>query len=124
MTLNELYREIGGDYDSALKVLRIEKLIDKHIRKLPTNPIFSELDEAGKAMDGTRIFESAHAIKGVCSNLGLVGIAALAAEICDEFRPGNERKLSDAEVKLKIADISALYEKTAEGIRLYEASLT
>ena len=122
MTLNELYREIGGDYDSALKVLRIEKLIDKHIRKLPTNPIFSELDEAGKAMDGTRIFESAHAIKGVCSNLGLVSIAALAAEICDEFRPGNERKLSDGEIAGKIGEVGELFAKASAGVKKYEES--
>ena len=37
MTLQELYRQIGGDYEQALKVLRVEKLADKHIRKLPGN---------------------------------------------------------------------------------------
>ena len=35
MTLPELYQTIGGDYDQALRVLHIEKLIDKHIRKFP-----------------------------------------------------------------------------------------
>ena len=29
MTLQELYIEIGGDYDQAVRVLRVEKLIDK-----------------------------------------------------------------------------------------------
>ena len=31
MTLKELYSKIGGDYDQAVRVLRMEKLIDKHI---------------------------------------------------------------------------------------------
>lgn len=33
MTLQELYQNIGGDYALALRCLRVERLIDKHIRK-------------------------------------------------------------------------------------------
>lgn len=122
MTLNELYKKIGGDYDRAMMVLRIEKLLDKHIRKLPSNPIFAGLEEAGKAMDGNAIFESAHAIKGVASNLGLVKISDLSAEICDEFRPGNARRLSDAELKSLIEEVGELYKIACAGIEEYEAS--
>ena len=122
MTLKELYAEIDGNYDQAISVLRIEKLVDKHIKKLPTNPIFTELEEAGKTLDGARIFESAHAIKGVCSNLGLVKIAALASDLSEEFRPGNARTLGDGQVKEKIALIMALRDKAVEGISRYEQS--
>ena len=122
MTLNELYNKIGGDYGRAMMVLRIEKLLDKHIRKLPSNPIFAGLEEAGKAMDGTAIFESAHAIKGVASNLGLVKISDLTAEICDEFRPGNARRLSDEELKSLIKEVGELYKTACDGIKEYEAS--
>ena len=48
MTLKELYIEIGGDYDRALSVLRIEKLIDKHIRKLPREPHFRRASVGGR----------------------------------------------------------------------------
>ena len=119
MTLKELYNEIDGDYEQALSVLRIEKLIDKHIRKLPANTIFADLDEAGKTLDPTRLFESAHAIKGVCYNLGLVKLASLAETICNEFRPGNPRKLSDDEVKDLISGVDALFKKAADGITAY-----
>ena len=122
MTLSELYAEIDGDFEQATKVLRIEKLIDKHIRRLPANTIFAELDEAGKTMDGARLFESAHAIKGVCSNLGLVKLSNLAAEICDDFRPGNARKYTDDQIRQKISEADALFEKAKAGIAKYEAS--
>ena len=124
MTLKELYQMIDGNYEQATNVLRVEKLIDKHIRKFPSGGVVQALIAAGDTMDPTQLFETAHAMKGVCANLGLTKLSAAASDIAEEYRPGNERKLSDAEVKLKIADISALYEKTAEGIRLYEASLT
>ena len=120
MTLKELYAGIGGDYDQAMRTLRIEKLMDKHIRKLPESGIFAELAAAAERMDGTALFESAHAIKGVCANLGLTEIAGLASDIAEEFRPENERKLSDADVRQKAAELSALFRKAVDGIRQYE----
>ena len=123
MTLKELYDSIGASYEQASNVLRVEKLIDKHIRKFPKGGITEALLEAGNGMDPTALFETSHAMKGVCSNLGLKGLASLASEISEEFRPGNPRKMTDDEVKAKLAEIEALYRKTAEGIARYEAGL-
>lgn len=122
MTINELYTEIGGDYEQAVRVMRMDKLIDKHIRKLPQNGVADRLIEAGKTMDPTELFEAAHAMKGVCANLGLVRLSEMASEIAEEYRPGKTRKLSDSEVSGKLADLEELYRKTAEGIQKYEES--
>ena len=121
MTLQELYTEIGGDYDQAVRVLRVEKLIDKHIRKLPQNKVVEGLIEAGKNMDPAELFEKAHAMKGVCANLGLTKLASLASEIAEEYRPGNPRMFSDQEVTDRIGEISRIYSQTLEGIKKYEA---
>ena len=50
MTLQELYQMIDGDYDQALRVLRMDKLLDKHIRKLTKNGVITQwnLDETEK----------------------------------------------------------------------------
>ena len=119
MTLKELYSSIGGDYDQALRVLRVEKLVDKHIRKLTQNGVVDQLLAAGENMDPTQLFETAHAAKGVCGNLGLKALADMASEISEEFRPGNPRTLTDAQVKERLAAISELYARTAEGIGQY-----
>ena len=121
MTIKELYEQIGGDYEQAMRVLRVEKLMDKHIRKLPKGGVVDVLLEAGDSMDPTRLFEAAHAVKGVCGNLGLMKLSGAASEITEEFRPGNERRLSDAEVKEKLAAIAALYQQTKDCIVRYEA---
>lgn len=118
--IKELYTDIGGDYDQAVRVLRIEKLIDKHIRKLTKNGVVDRLIEAGKKMEPTELFEAAHAMKGVCANLGLAKLSEMASEIAEEYRPGNPRKLSDTEVTERIAKIEESYKKTADGIRRYE----
>ena len=121
MTLQELYSSIGEDYEQALRVLRVEKLVDKHIRKLPKNGLIEALLAAGEGMDATQLFETAHAAKGNCGNLGLTKLCAAASEITEEFRPGNPRKMTDAEVSAKLQEIAGLYEKTADAIKQYEA---
>lgn len=120
MTLEELYAAIDGDYSQAVRILRVEKLIDKHIRRLPASPLFAELAEAGRSMDAARLFECAHALKGVCSNLGLAKLASLSSIVCDEFRPGNARTLTDEQVAQKLGEIDALFIKATESIRKYE----
>ena len=121
MTLQELYVAIGGDYDQAVRVLRIEKLIDKHIRRLPTNGVVDGLLDAGGSMDPTELFEKSHAMKGVCANLGLVKLSAAASEISEEYRPGNQRQFSDEEIKAKLEAIRSDYAVIVEKIREYEA---
>ena len=120
MTLQELYQSIGGDYEQALRVLRMDKLIDKHIRKLTKNGVVEQLLAAGESMDATQLFEAAHAAKGVCGNLGLPGLADAASEIVEEYRPGHSRTMTDEQVKEKLNRIEATWQRTAEGIRRYE----
>ena len=117
MTLQELYQHIGADYERAMRVLRMDKLLDKHIRKLPQNGVIDRLIDAGKAMDPTELFEAAHAAKGVCANLGLTPLAHAASEITEEFRPGKERHFTDAQEKLEA--LAQRYQKTAEEIQKY-----
>ncbi|MBR2257139.1 MAG: Hpt domain-containing protein [Blautia sp.] len=120
MTLQELYQYIGGDYDAAIRVMRMEKLVDKHIRKLAKNGVVEQLFSAADHMDAAQMFESAHALKGICSNLGLLNLAAIADVLSEEYRPGSNRKLSEEEVAQKVTELRSLYEKAKEGIRLYE----
>ena len=121
MTLQELYASFGENCDQALRVLRMEKLVDKHIRKLPTNGVIDALLAAGETMDPVRLFEAAHATKGNCANLGLTKLSAAASEIAEEYRPGNPRTMTDEDVKEKLREIAAMYEQTVEAIRRYEA---
>ena len=120
MTIKELYAKIGGNYDQAVRVMKSDRLIDKYVRKLTASQVAESLAEAGKTMDPVKLFESAHAMKGVCSNLGLEALANAVNEITEEFRPGNARRLSDADVQSRLDAIARQYQITAEGIRDYE----
>ena len=120
MTIRELYSEIGGNYDQAVRIMKMDKLIDRYVRKLKNSSLDEKLAEAAVTMDAVQLFESAHAMKGVCSNLGLEALAAAANEITEEFRAGNARKLSDDEVRARLDAIAAMYRRTVEGIERYE----
>ncbi len=120
MTLKELYEIIGGDYDQALRVLRVEKLMDKHIRKLTKGSVVEQLIAAGEDMDPAQMFDAAHASKGMCGNLGLKKLSDLASEIAEEFRPGNPRTMTDGQVREKLDEIAALYRRAVDGVRQYE----
>ena len=123
MTLKELYSKIGGDYEQVIRILRVEKLVDKHIRKFVRSEAVDSLRKAGQTMDSTALFEASHALKGVSGNLGLVEICRLASQITEEFRPGHERTMTDKEIREKIDSVQALYAKVAEAVKEYEAQL-
>ena len=119
MTLEELYELIGGNYEAAMNVMRMEKLVDRYIRKFDQNNPCEALLAAGQSMDATGLYENAHALKGICANLGLDKLSAAASEITEEFRPGNERQFSDEEVQAKLQEIEAMYRRVIDGIHQY-----
>ncbi len=123
MTLQELYTLIGGDYNRAVQIMKMDRLIGRYIQKFPNSGVNEALQAAGESMDPVRLFESAHAMKGVCANMGLVKLADMVSALTEEFRAGNARRMSDEEVRAVIADVDALYRRTVEGIRQYESTL-
>ena len=123
MTIQELYDQVGGNYDHAVQIMRMDKMISKYLLKLTDSDVCDKLKEAAGSMDPGALFESAHAMKGVCANLGLDDLAAAVSEVTEEYRPGAGRKLSDDEVKAKLDEIFSKFEKTKAGIEEYKASL-
>ena len=121
MTVQELYDSIGGSYDSAKRILQMDKLIGKFILKFLDDKSCEKLLTAWDAKDAAAMFEGAHALKGVGANLGLNDLSAQASELAEEFRPGNARKLSDDEVTERIAALRAAYDKTIAGIQAFAA---
>ena len=119
MTPKELYEQIGGDYDAAVRTLMNDMLISRFIVKLLDDKSFENLMNAADAFDGNGMSEAAHAMKGVYANLGLMNLSNAASEITEEFRPGAVRKLSDDEVRQKIAALKTMYETAVDGIRRF-----
>ena len=123
MTIRELYDQIGGSYEHAVQIMKKDKMIHKYLLKLSDSGVYEGLMAAGESMDPAKLFESGHAMKGVCANLGLDELAEVVGEITEEFRPGSARKLSDAEVKAALQKAKALYERADTGIKKFRDEL-
>ncbi len=121
MTVAELYERMEGDYQAALRVMMADSMIGRMIRMFPADGSCGKLLSAGEAMDAAGLFESAHALKGLSGSLGLMKMSSMASEMCEEFRPGRERKMTDGEVRERLDSIRALYEKIVGAIREFEA---
>ena len=121
MTVQELYAQIGGSYDDVRRILPMDNLIAKFAVKFLDDKSAETLFSAWDARDGASVFEGAHAMKGVCANIGLTALSASASEIAEAFRPGKERTMDDAEVQRRVDELRASYERTIEGIRVFAA---
>ncbi len=121
MTVQELYESIGGSYDSAKRILQMDKLIGKFVVKFLDDKSFGNLLAAAEAGDGTGIFEGAHAMKGVCANLGLDNLSQAASVLAEEFRPGSPRSMDDAVVQEKVSELKQMYDKAIDGIRAFSS---
>ena len=119
MTVQELYNSIGGNYESAKKILMTDSLISRFIVKLLDDKSCERLLAAEEEMDPKTLFEGAHAMKGVYANLGLNTLSQAASEIAEEFRPGNPRLLSDEAVHARLAELRKQYEHAITDIRRF-----
>ena len=121
MTVQELYESIGGNYNSAKQILQMDKLIGKFVVKYLDDGSCRHLLDAAAAGDEKGIFEGAHAMKGVCANLGLNDLSAAASAIAEEFRPGAARTMDQGQLDKCLADLKEKYDRTIDGIRRFVA---
>lgn len=120
MTIQELYAEIGGNYEQVIRIMRKDTMVDRYIHKLAGSPAWSALEQAVGSMDEKGIFEQAHALKGVAANLGLTDIAEQAGELCEAYRPGKAPAFSEEETRARFAALSERYRKTLDAIARYD----
>ena len=121
MTVQELYESIGGSYESAKRTMMMDKMISKFILKFLNDKSCERLLTAGAARDAAGIFEGAHALKGVCANLGLDSLSAAASDVAEAYRPGKGAEMDDAALDARLAEIKAQYESTVAGIQKFAA---
>ena len=121
MTVQELYERIDGSYEYAKKVLMMDPLIAKFALKFLDDGSCDTLLTALAAGDEAGIFAGAHALKGVCANLGFNSLSQAASVLAEEFRPGSPRTMDQAQVDSQAAQVKALYDRTVEAIRQFQA---
>ena len=86
MTLERLYREVGGDLAGTVARLGGEERVERFLQLLAGDDTFAMLRAAMSAGDVTCAFRAAHTLKGVAANMGLLRMQEAASALTEALR--------------------------------------
>ncbi len=89
ITLNEFYKEAGGDYDEVVRRLVNEERVLKYLGKFPDDKSYRQLTDALKEKDIESAIYAAHTLKGLCTSLGFGDILPELTSLYGMLRNGN-----------------------------------
>lgn len=118
MTLQELYVEIGGDYEEVRGRLPSDKFIQKFVLKFVDDKSYELLLSSLEAGNGEEAFRAAHTIKGMCQNLGFSMLQGSSSQLTEALRGG-----LSPEAGPLLEQVKADYEKTVGAIRAFQEGL-
>ena len=99
-----------------------DKLIAKFAIRFLDDPSYGQLMAAWEKGDAAEIFKAAHTMKGVCANLAFTKLTELVSEVTEEYRPGQEHRMSDEMISDTVNSLRVQYQKTVEEIKKYESA--
>lgn len=109
MTIEECYKQLGGDYSNVLSRLSNDAIIRKFLVKFLSDDscenIFTNL-ESGNMEEA---FRAAHTLKGICQNLGMDNLYRSSFEVTEALRGGSNNTNEEMLSRLK-ADYEAAVE--------------
>lgn len=117
MTIEVLYKKIGGDYSEILDRLESPEIIEKYIIKFLKDDSFKKLNAAIRERKRADAFRAAHTLKGVCLNLSLGALLLPVNKLTEDLR----REDSEISVKTEklLGDVKCEYTKTIKEIKAY-----
>lgn len=113
MTNQDILIAAGVDYEKTLKRFSGNAaLLERFARKFPTDPSFSQLDEAMAEKRYEDAEHAAHTLKGVAGNLGFQRLSELSGDVVEELRTG-----AFAEAETRFAAVAADYIQACECLK-------
>lgn len=119
MTLEELYNQIGGDYEEAIGRMRMEKLVDRFIVRFLDDTSCADMLAGWEAGDDEAAFNAAHTAKGLCANLAITSLAEPATVLTEALRPGNDDLRASTDVEGLMTQFREAYENAVSCISAY-----
>lgn len=116
MNINEFYDSIGSSAEQVLNRLLNEKLVLKYLNKFPEDGSFASLEENLNGNDYAEAFRAAHTLKGICLNLELTPLTALAVKMCDILR--NQNAVQQEDIFAVFEELSTVYKQIVDKISL------
>ena len=120
MSIEECYKQLGGDYTQVLARLMSPRLVIRFIAKFPDDKSFEQLAHAMAQQNRADAFRAAHTLKGVCQNLGLDRLLVSVQTLTELLRPQSEQLPAQAVACFE--DVQQDYAQTVCVIREFLAS--
>ena len=117
MTVQELYENLGGNYNEALGRMMKDTLVGKFAGMFVNDPSYNQLVAAMDGADAHNAFESAHTLKGVSANLAFSVLFEKASAVTEALRGADT---IDGAVDLMPA-LTEEYNKTITAINEFQA---
>ena len=117
MTIQDCYKEFGGDYAGIKERLYSDALIGRFIRGFLSDDSYDRLCHAMEVGRCEDAFRADHTLNGVSGNLGLTGLYTSAGRLSDHLRSLPESIPADAAPILE--EIKQDYALTVAAIRAY-----
>ena len=87
MTIQDCYRQLGGDFAKMQSRLPSVSLVERFIAKFLQDDSFAALCRAMEECSREQAFHAAHTLKGVCANLCLDRLLDSASQLTEVLRP-------------------------------------
>ncbi len=87
--VEELYNNIGGDYNKAIGRMQDDERIKKYLKFFLYDESFSQLKNGIESKNCEEAFKGAHTLKGVSQNMSFEVLSTKVIEITEELRAGN-----------------------------------
>lgn len=117
MTLQQLYEEIGGNYQSMKERLVKEERIEKFVLLFLKDQSYQTFLKAIEQGDEKEAFRAIHTLKGVCMNLSFDRLFQISSEVTEYLRA---KDLNGAAAFLP--ELEQCYEKHFQAICAYANS--
>lgn len=115
MTLEELYQEIGGNYQEIMERLRTEERIRKFVLLFLKDTSYQTFLHGLEQGNTQEAFRAVHTLKGVCMNLSFDSLYQISSEITEFLREGNLGRAAQL-----LPELDKCYKKHCHAISGYE----
>lgn len=117
MTIQECYREMGGDFAQMRERLCSDTLIERFIIKFLDDDSYDLLSRAVREGRHEEAFRAAHTLKGVSANLGLTRLLTSVEKMTELLRSPSDAIPAEAAVLME--EVERDYAWTVRVIRTY-----
>lgn len=117
MTIEECYKQMGGDFEEVQKRFGGPMLVEKFAVKFLNDSSFQDLENGLNEKDMEKAFRAAHTLKGICLNLGFKELYEVSAALTEKLR-GRE----SGEYESDFSAVKECYQKSVDAIRAFQES--